>query len=810
MRLRVDENTNTVHLRVEELASFARQKHTGNAGFRMSAGDDGSQDSTMEIWHDVPVSAEREGDGFTVVIDGEADAVSFDGRTLCCEMRRRIRRNPEYVTVGEDASYLARAMATAYMLAQSVECESIALRLAFIREGSGEVRCFESMYSRAVLERAFDALYSRALPFIRTECVRRTEGLSDLAKMRFPYASVREGQRDCMEELYRCIRSGRRLLVSAPTGIGKTMSGIYPALRALGKGHADRVFYFTAKTVTGNAALDAVRLLGEQAPRLRCIRITAKERLCPRRRGGENAYGMCRSCANKGMQGMSTYEERRDAAMLRVLESGNVYDSADLAKIAADYGICPYELSLDVSEYCEIIVCDYGYLLDPAVRFRRYFEQDRGERYVFLFDEAHNLPDRAREMYSAALERRTVEAFCDAACGALPDDVPLREAADGIRAMFDTLDALCAENAEVPAEEDGSIAGFFLQTEIPAFVTEAAARLRAVCDAYLRRDHENAAPLFEDMRVSLRRFGEAVRRADDSFAFYAQSGGGESGCRIMCLDPGALLDASLQKAVSTALFSATLSPMDYYADVCGCHDAVRLDLPSPYERENLCLVTVDSVSTRFSQRKNSSSDVAELIETVTAAREGNYIVYFPSYAYMESVCRQYLRLSPSMPVIMQKRGMSIGERQRFLRAFEKGEESGEGVVAFRVLGGIFSEGIDLRGEKLIGSIIVGIGLPGLSSELNILSEYYEKTRESGRDYAYLYPAVNKILQAAGRVIRSEEDRGVVVLIDDRYADPGVRKLFPAHWSRMQYTGDAYTLGVILERFWEEQNEKEYR
>jgi Rad3-related DNA helicase len=229
-----------------------------------------------------------------------------------------------------------------------------------------------------------------------------------------------------------------------------------------------------------------------------------------------------------------------------------------------------------------------------------------------------------------------------------------------------------------------------------------------------------------------------------------------------------------------------------------------MDIPSPYEQENLCLITVDSVSTRFSQRKNSDSEVAELIETVISARPGNYIIYFPSYKYMEAVCRHYLRLSPSVPVIMQKPGMSISERNRFLRQFEKSARSGEGVAAFCVLGGIYSEGIDLQGETLIGTVIVGIGLPGLSGELNILADYYERTRESGREYAYLYPAMNKILQAAGRVIRSETDRGVVVLIDDRYADPAIRRLMPPHWSRMQYTGDPYALSVILERFWDEE------
>lgn len=802
MKLRTDAHSGIVYLDVRELAAFARRRANvgSGAGFHRSAGDAGQGDEIAGVMHAVAVSAERDTDGLHCQIGGEADAVSYDGTALVCEMRREVRRTPSRVSPTDDPVFLAQAMAVAYMLAAGEGCESVALRLCF-RRGS-DAQCWEAMFARAVLERAFEALFSRAAPFIAVEAGRRSRGRNALAHMRFPYSSIREGQRDLIEELYRCIRTGRRLLASAPTGIGKTVSGIYPSLRAVGAGHADRVFYFTAKTVTGNAAMDAVRAMSSQAPDLRCIRLTAKERLCPRRRSGEGARGMCRNCENQSARGALTYEERRDAALLEALQLGCVIDSADMDKIAAAHGVCPYELSLDVSEYCELIVCDYGYLLDPAVRLRRYFVDDRGEQYVFLFDEAHNIPDRARAIYSAALSREQFETFAAEACAALPDDRPLSDACDVMRAAFDGIDALCAENAEV---EDGeSRGGFWLSREIPEFIPTAVGQLRAVCGEYLRRDYENAAPLFEDMHHALRELADAVSRADDSFTFYAETVGAQTNFRIMCLDPAALLDEAMQKARSSALFSATLSPMEYYANVCGCADAVQLELPSPYERDNLCLVTVDSVSTRFSQRKNSAADVAELIETVTESHPGNYIVYFPSYKYMEAVVRRYLRLSPSMPVIMQKAGMSLKERERFLHAFEKGERTGEGVVAFCVLGGIFSEGIDLRGERLIGTIIVGIGLPGLSSELNILAEYYERTRESGRDYAYLYPAMNKILQAAGRVIRSEDDRGVVVLIDDRYVDPGIRRLFPAHWSRMQYTGDAYTLGVVLERFWKEE------
>ncbi|MBR2847994.1 MAG: ATP-dependent DNA helicase [Clostridia bacterium] len=801
MRLSVNENTGELYISAENIAAFARHKNASSSrmGFSLVA-DDGKSEAAS-VRYDVLTAVPVTIGPFSCGIFSTIDAVFYRGETVVSEKRTVVRRPLARVDLLDEPSVLAEAMVNAYLVAETENAESVTVRVCFEEAKSHDTAVYESRFSRSVLKTVFDALLSRAAPFIEMEGERQTAGRRALAALRFPYSSVRDGQRDFMEELYRCIHKGRRLLVSAPTGIGKTMSGMYPSLRAIGAGRADRVFYFTAKTVTGNAALDAARTLGAQAKNLRCIRITAKERACPVRAADRDAVTNCRLCSFSGFYEGVSYEERRDAALLELLRGGRVYDTKEIAGAAEKHHLCPYELSLDVSEYCEMIVSDYGYLFDPRVCFRRYFEDsDHDERYVFLVDEAHNLPDRAREMYSASLCRCAVERFATEVLAAFPDDRALADACDAVRAMMDGIDALCAENAEV-RDEDGVLSGCVLEKTVPDFVPAAAARLRAVCDEYLRRDYDRAMPLFGEMRASLLRLSDAVSMADEHFAFYGESANGETICRVMCLDPSAMLDRAMEKGVSTALFSATLSPMDYYADVCGAKDAVQLDLPSPYEEENLCLIAVDSVSTRFSERKNSAADVAELILTVTESRPGNYIVYFPSYAYMTAVCRQYLRLSPGGSTIMQKQGMSLGERDRFLRAFARAEATGESLVAFCVLGGIFSEGIDLRGERLIGSIIVGIGLPGLSSELNILTEYYDRTRESGRDYAYTYPAMNKILQAAGRVIRDENDRGVVVLIDDRYADPGIRRLFPAHWNRMQYTGDAYSLASVLERFW---------
>ncbi len=796
MRLQIDGQSGALCLTVKELSNFAQNKGRDLAAMGFLPGA-----MVETALADSGAFVERSVGTFVCRVEADAKLSKTDG-VLSVQTDKVLPRAVTKERFFSDPAFVAQGMLNGYIAAAGQDCAAVRVILSVTSEKTGESMTYEKKFPTENLCQVFEHLFSRAAPFIEVEGVRQTRGRADLAVLRFPYATIREGQRDFIEATYRAIKRHQRLLVSAPTGIGKTMSSVYPALRSVGAGLCDRVFYFTAKTVTGNAALDAVRTLANEAPVLRCIRITAKERSCPVRRGEPSLVTNCRKCAFTGYYEGVSYEERRDRALLTLLTKGRVYDTADVENVAATYHLCPYELSLDLSEYCEMIVADYGYLLDTNVRFRRYFEEERGEKQVFLVDEAHNVPDRAREMYSATLTRAEFTAFAENARASFPDDTELREALCGVETMFSAISALCKKNGEM-RDEEGVVGGCILEKEVPPFVPDAAVRLRTVCYQYLRRDYEGAMPLFGGMWTAIRSFTDAILRMDERFAFYGEDGPDNTVCRVLCLDPARMLHEAFQKGESTVFFSATLSPMEYYADVCGSPDAMKLDLPSPFPKENLCLVTVDSVSTRFSQRKQSYDDVAELITAVTEARPGNYIVYFPSYAYMNAVCRRYLALCPDGRTIMQKQGMSLTERNRFLKMFSAAEAKGESLVAFCVLGGIFSEGIDLAGEKLIGTLIVGMGLPGLSSELNILTEYYDRTRESGREYAYVYPAMNKILQAAGRVIRGEEDRGVVVLLDDRYADPAIRRLFPAHWERMQYTGDPLSLSRILERFWEE-------
>lgn len=646
------------------------------------------------------------------------------------------------------------------------------------------------------LRESFNALLLRALPFLRITA-RRGAALPELAKIPFPFSNIREGQRDFITASYRAIRNGSRLLVSAPTGIGKTMSALYPAVRAIGSGDADKIFCLCAKNVTGKAAADSAALLSTVAAELRSVTIISKEHACPFREVGFSSTRCRRGCTLLSRMGSASYEARRDAALAELLSAERNFTPERIAAVAERYFVCPYELSLDLSEYCDIVVCDYNYVFDFSIRFRRYFE-DVKENYVFIVDEAHNLPKRGRDTYSAAFgdtflyeaEKTVAEEFAG--------DGEIEGAMKAFRASVEEIRELVLRESEI-ADGDERF-GYYRSSEIPASLANTAAVFSRTLGSKLRA-RSAVSRQAERLDADMRKFVSVCALFDEHYTFFAESIDSELTVRLVCLDPSVLLDRAMSAAHSTILFSATLSPMDYFSDVCGCEGAATLELDSPYDQGNLLIAAVDSVKTTLAERNYTVEEVAEIILTTVEGREGNYIAYFPSYAYLDKVYRAFIRMADGVTVFKQVQGMKRSQRREFLAEFEKTGDF-ESRVGFCVLGGMFSEGIDLSGERLIGAIIVGTGMGSITSEQNILKEYYDATRENGMEYAYVYPGFNNVLQAAGRVIRSENDRGVVVLIDDRYADPGIQRLFPPHWDHIRFTADPYSLGELIRRFWD--------
>ena len=793
MRITQDKESSRLLIAASEIARFARTKKNTPARLTFSEGDGAVEGA--EYRRELSLAVDCFDIGFTVT--GYADLMWEQGGRWTIEKIKEKGRITERTSPASDSQFLAECVLSAHMLACEKSLSEVCVRMTYMKKGTSSLRTFECTMTAAFLSKMSEALYARAVPFIAIEAERKLSTVPALKDLAFPYKELRDAQREFISDAYRTIKAGRRLIVSAPTGIGKTVSALYPALRALGSGDIDKIFYLTAKTVTGNAAADAIEKIGAQVPGVRCIFIMAKERSCPMSQTKKIAgMSRCRICPLMGEIGNASYEERRDRALLELLSSSRIIDISRTKGIAEKYKVCPYELSLDASEYCEVIICDYNYVFDPSVRFKRYFEAVARERYACLVDEAHNLPDRAREMYSAELDAGLFLKLYKTDSPVITKNTPLLDSVTGVIGKLREVMALC--KIEEHMDSAGESVGYYLSERMVSGLPEALSQFGRAAVTALQRDEE-AAPLLEDAVDVATQFVRSASLFDRGFMFYAELRGPRLVLEIRCLDPSPMLSQMMLAAKSSVLFSATLTPMDYFSDVLGCRGAGCLELDSPYDPKNLCLFAYDAVSTRYEDREMSVPDICEVIMAVTEAREGNYIVYFPSYEYMELVFEEFSECAPHIRCIKQSRGMSHSERNGFLLEFS---EDSDGVVGFCVLGGAFSEGVDLRGESLIGTIIVGTGLPKITAEQNILADYFEKTREGGKDYAYTYPAMIKVLQAAGRVIRSETDRGVVVLVDDRYSDPNLYRLFPKMWRHIKYTGDPYSLASAIERFWD--------
>lgn len=795
--MRYDRERKTVLLPAAELATYARRRGSLEA-INFTPALDAPVPDASGIGTAVDFSLTEQYDSFSVTVSGTADTVITRGAAAILEVAEE-RRQIDSATPFSSPALFAKGVVLAHLAAAERGYLAVTVRQTFTKRNTAKYKSFDLTLDREELRRMFASLMSRAVPFARLIAYREEEGTRQIEALKFPYKTPREAQKDFLIENFRTLRRGGRLLVSAPTGTGKTMAALYPAVKALATGDADKIFYLTAKTVTGIAALNAVREMAASAPALKCIPIYAKERFCPvRLRGGE---AHCYDCPLAGTVEGISYEERRDNALPELLREGSVFEPAMVNYFAEKYQVCPYEFSLDASVYCDVIVCDYNYAFDPALRFRRYFgDEPLCEKPVFLVDEAHNLPDRAREMYSSALSLSTLGKYEEARAAFLPTDDELRDALAGAALAVRSLESLAVgEKLYDESGEEHEVA-YGVSRDVPEALR---APLETLLDLSRRRLFSHASPEAADLAGAIyadaKKMLLSIARFGKEFRVFVEKTPEDTSVRLLCLDPGPTLSDMLSRARGAVFFSATLSPLPYFQDLLGCSGGKTLDLPSPYEEENLCIAVADYISTRLADRGFTAESVAEAIAAMVEAKDGHYLAYFPSYKFLKAVGRILVGRLPGVKLVIQRREMSIAERDRFLAEFNT--VKGETVLGLCVLGGIFSEGIDLRGDRLIGAAVVGTGLGGLSSEGNLLEEYFEETREGGKEYAYVYPGINRVLQAAGRVIRDENDRGVVLLIDDRYDDPTLRKLLPAHWREMKFVGNDASISALFRRFW---------
>ena len=696
-----------------------------------------------------------------------------------------------------DALTLALLKIHCYLLCVKESLSSICGRVSSYNIETKKIKYFNYKYTFSELKDFYLSMIERIKYRIKA-VFEQAKARDLLVEARFPYGELREGQEIMIRESFSAIKKGRRVFIEAPTGTGKTISALYPAARAMGEGYCDKIFYLTPKTATRKEAFSAMAKLYSSGSRLRTVVISAKEQVCP---CGKSGDGKRVRCSDGSCEYSRGYYSRLDSALREMLENYTGYSTSLIRATAEKYKVCPYELSLDLSELCDVVICDYNYVFDPVVYFRRYFGANAPKgRYTFLIDEAHNLGDRVREAYSAELLLSSLSGLREK-IDAL-DKSEISQLLVSAEEAFFALVKLCKDNSV--RDENGDLRGFYIGNEPIESLVKALERFSAGVGSFLFKNP--AHYLFEEvleLSLSVKRFLKICELFDSNFRFYVSLFGGDISVKCYCLDPSELINASLLRAESAVLFSATLTPAEYFCNILGGKSRARtVSLPSPFDSENLCVAVADYVNTRFEDREDNAKRFATVIAATVKARAGNYIAYFPSYKCLEDTYKAFVKKYPLVTTVVQRKNMTVRQKDEFLSEFK--EDSGRLRIGFCVLGGVFSEGVDLPGSRLIGSIIFGVGLPALSNEKNILREYYDNKNEEGigYDYAYTFPGMNNVLQAAGRVIRGSDDVGVVVLADDRYATPKYRELFPAHWKGVRYAGNASSLAEIMRRFWE--------
>ena len=624
-----------------------------------------------------------------------------------------------------------------------------------------------------------------------------------MKKIKFPYPEIREGQSDFIRAVYRNLARGTTLYATAPTGTGKTVSVIYPAIRTLGDGRIDKVFYLTPKTTTAEVARECLELFVSEGAKIRTVILSSKERCCRSNLACRDGRDKCK---------YTKYNRLPDAVMALYELGLSVVSEREAEKIAVEYSICTHELLLTYSELCDFVICDINYLFDPTVYIRRFF--DTGGRYAFLIDEAHNLADRAREMYSAEFSSDSFDLLLSSPL--IGPVSRLREPLEAYKKTYTEL-LLSYLKDEIRVDKEGVSHAAVHLSDVPSELYGLMEGLEKALDDELLasfsaedEDSTERTRLIKDELYRVKKINSTLRLFDSHFKLFMFLDGDLIRLKLFCTDTHKVIEKALSKGQGAVFFSATLSPLDYYKSLLGGNGSSEvIEVESPFHEEALSVSIMDKISTRYSERERTAPAIIRVIGATLSARRGNYMVFAPSFEYLELLAEEFKRKYPKTKALIQRKNMSAKEKSDFLKEFTKEEDSY--LVGFCVLGGIYSEGVDLVGEGLIGAIVVGIGMPSISYEREAMAEYYEEKYESGKQFAYIYPGLNRVLQAAGRVIRRENDRGVIVLIDDRFQDPIYKKSIPSLWHGMEYVGDAKELNERVKEFWrgvDEENRRE--
>lgn len=685
-----------------------------------------------------------------------------------------------------DRVHLAQAMCYAYMVADIADLPDIGVRMTYCNTETKEIRYFDSLYTREEITDWFDKLIKEYVRWADFETGWRKIRDMSIETLDFPYP-YRSGQRELVAQVYSSIARSERLFVMAPTGVGKTLANVYPSLKSLAEGKADKIFYLTAKTITRTVASDCLKVLSGGGLKLKSVVLTAKEKICPLEK--------C-ECNPDACPYAKGHFDRINDAMYDLLVNEDEFSREKIQEYSEKHKVCPFEYSLDMSLFSDMIICDYNYVFDPNAYLRRFFTETASGAFLFLIDEAHNLAERAMKMYSATLVK---EHFLDMKRLVKDTDPYLARSLESCNRHLLTLKRECENNVKV-------VDGF---EQFVNLLLRLNGRLEQFFDDHEHFEHtDDLLEFYFELRHFLNIYENMNERDYVTYTKLEESG--DFSAHLMCANPAKRVRTCTDKAKATVFFSATLIPIGYYRMMLGADDTdPAVYARSVFDPDNRALLVARDVTSKYTRRGESEYDkMARYIAAVSLAKPGNYMVFFPSFAMLNNVYDLFMSryYDPDVQeAVLQSPSMSEREREDFLLRFSEPSEST--LLGFCVLGGIFSEGIDLKNDALIGAMIVGTGLPMVCIERDLMKRCYDEMGLDGFAYAYRYPGMNKVLQAAGRVIRTEEDRGVVALLDERFLERDYMRLFPREWedyvicrvddvteSLEQFWGNGYEIG----------------
>lgn len=712
---------------------------------------------------------------FNFFIEGRADGVIISQDGITIDEIKTTTIPLKNIDENYNEVHWAQAKCYAYIYSIQNGIRDIDVQLTYYNIVTDQIKYFKKVFRFETLKYFFYDLLEKYFYFANYTKKLKEDRNESIKVLKFPFKKYRQGQREIAVGVYTTLKRSKNVFIQAPTGIGKTISTVFPSIKAMGEGLVSKILYLTAKNITSNVVLETLKVMKYKGLKLKSVIITAKQKIC------FNEEVLCNPEACEFAKG---HFDRVNEALFEVLDNEDIIDRNVIVKYAKKFKICPFEFSLEITSVADFVICDYNYVFDPSAYLRGFFEEQKQD-YVFLIDECHNLIDRSREMFSSELYKKPI---LDLKKTMRIIEPSISRSLNKINLFMVKLKKMCGNK------------GFYVDQQQVSDIYPLLKDFISKSEEWLSKN-ENTQGYEELLEVyfNVIEYIKISEMYDENFVTYVERVRDDLKIKLFCVDSSKLLNNVLKRCKSSVFFSATLSPINYFKKMLGGEGGdYVIKAVSPFPGENRSVIIANRISTKYKNRRNTYEDISDYINCIASAKKGNYLVFFPSYEYMEKVYNEFLSKYTSFNAIIQMIDMEENKREVFLKNFDSPNKN---TIGFVVLGGMFSEGIDLKGDKLIGAVIVGVGLPKICFERNIIKEHFNLKVGAGYEYAYMYPGMNKVLQAAGRVIRTAEDRGIILFIDERFTHNEYKKLLKHYSTNYSVIRNKDELKNIACEFW---------